>query len=259
MPETLKIAILAVVQGLTEFLPVSSSGHLVIANSFIGLDAPGVLWEVVIHVGTLLSVAVYYRNRIGRLVSGLAGRDGTEWKTAICLLIATVPIGLVGVLLKDRIEALFDKPEAVGLMLIVTGLTLLTVFKAPKNAHAPLTPLRALWIGLAQACAIIPGISRSGSTITMARHLGLAPREAAEFALLMMFPAIGGALAVALLDARETGLGSLTLTHMAIGLIVSALVGYGAIVWLVRALSSGAFPWFGVYCIAAGVLATIII
>ena len=256
MPDLLKIALLAVIQGVTEFLPVSSSGHLGLATHWLAFRSPGILLEVTTHVGTLISVWLYYRKMIRMRVKGLANRDPQSMSLLGLLVVSSIPIAIVGLLFRHRVEALFDNPHVIACMLIITGCVLLSLFK-PSHQDAPLSRGRALAMGLAQAVAVLPGISRSGMTITMARHLGIAPARAAEFALLMMFPAIGGALVISLGDVCQSGLGELTIVQLLTALVISATVGYGSICVLIKTLNSGRFKWFGFYCLAAGIAALI--
>ncbi|MDA0323337.1 MAG: undecaprenyl-diphosphate phosphatase [Verrucomicrobia bacterium] len=251
MPDILKVILLAVVQGLTEFLPVSSSGHIVLVNRFLGLETPDVTLEVTIHAGTLLAVLAYYRIRIAKFLADVKqfNREGKhDLLTVTC---GTIPIVIAGLAFKQRLEPLFDDPSRAAWMLIVTGLMLCTLFIAPRSSQKMTGPI-SLIIGFAQAIALLPGISRSGTTITVARHFGIAPEKAAEFSLLLMLPAVGGAIILASLDISDAGLGNLTVVELLCALATSALVGYGAIILLVKALSAGYFKWFGIYCIIAG-------
>lgn len=257
MTLTLKVLLLAAIQGLTEIFPVSSSGHLVLAKHFLHLQTSGATLEVALHAGTLLSIMVYYRRRIALLVSGCVtgGADGLRYAGA--LVVGCIPAGLVGVLFQDAIERTFERPHAVAVMLMITGLFVLTVRWAKQSERSINLP-RALGIGLAQAVSILPGISRSGSTIGMARHLGVAPEKAAEFSFLMSIPLIAGAIALKAAKLASAG-GSLDLPlpALAAGVAVAAVVGYVAVATLVRTLSSGRFWWFGIYSLLAGALSLI--
>lgn len=256
----LKLLIMAVAQGLTEFLPVSSSGHLALMKHFLGVDSPGATLEVALHTGTLVSILAYYHRRIGLLAKGLFRRNDGSWSYAFDLVLASVPALAVYVIAGDRIEALFDIPAVSGGMLCVTGILLLSLAVRRKGAEEDSTPAesgvgrgRALAIGLGQALAMVPGISRSGSTIAVARHLGISPRRAAEFSLLMAVPAltVAGALKwKALIE--NGGAAGLSAGSLILGAVVSALVGYCAIIILVRSLASGRFWIFGIYCVLAG-------
>ena len=227
--------ILGVVQGLTEFLPVSSSGHLVMAQTFLGVPAPGVFLEVALHVATLLSVIVVYRARLLELVVGGARRERDALRYIGMLVLATVPVAVIGLLFKDPIEAAFDTPYVTGFMLLVTGLILWSTTWAARERPAtePRTG-QALAMGLAQCLALLPGISRSGTTIATGLWLELDGERAAEFSFLMSLPAIAGA---AILQATDLG-GGVSVDGPLIAAFFTALVaGVAAIkslVWLVR-------------------------
>jgi undecaprenyl-diphosphatase len=258
MPDIVKILILSIIQGITEFLPISSSGHLGLAQHFLDFDAPGILLEVMVHAGTLISVILFYRHRIIRIVKELPQAGSYGRREALFLLIAVVPVCIAGVAGKSHIESFFNAPHFIAIMLGLMGLVLLSLFLARSPAHE-ITLARAILIGLVQAFSILPGISRSGVTIAMARHLGVDPDQAAEFSLLMMIPAIGGAILLSIGDATESGLGDLTILQILMSLVVSALVGYAAIALLVRTLRSGHFKWFGFYCVAVSLLALLLL
>ncbi|NIP80364.1 MAG: undecaprenyl-diphosphate phosphatase, partial [Gemmatimonadetes bacterium] len=186
--------ILGLVQGLTEFLPVSSSGHLVMAQTFLGVPAPGVFLEVALHVATLLSVMVVYRRKLADLAVGAASRDPESLRYIGMLALATVPVAVLGFLFKDPIEAAFDTPHVTGFMLLVTGALLWsTTWGDVQRPHDTPRPRHALSMGLAQCLALLPGISRSGSTIATGLWTGLSGERAAEFSFLMSLPAIAGA------------------------------------------------------------------
>jgi undecaprenyl-diphosphatase len=167
-------------------------------------------------------------------------------------------VAIVGLTAKSQIESLFNEPRFIAMMLGLMGLILLSLFMARRPAHS-ITLGRAILIGLAQAVAILPGISRSGMTIAVARHVGVDPDGAAEFSLLLMIPAIGGAIVLSAGDAIRTGLGELTIVQVLLSLVVSAAVGYAAIAMLVRTLRSGHFKWFGFYCLLVSAVALLML
>ena len=258
MADLAKIVLLSVVQGLTEFLPISSSGHLGLAQHFLGFNPPGMLFEVTTHVGTLLAVVIYYWRRLLRIAGELTQMRSAGQREALYLVVATVPIGIIGVCFGGGLESLIDSPVFICAMLMATGMILLSlIFARPDRVE--LTLGRAIGIGVMQALAILPGISRSGTTITAARHLGLAPRTAAEFSLLLMLPAIGGAMVLSIGDVMHEGLSELSVLELATAFVVSALVGYAAIELLVRSLTGGHFKWFGVYCLVVGFFGILLI
>ena len=259
MLDLVKVIFLAAVQGLTEFLPISSSGHLGLGSHFVNFNPPGLIFEVTTHAGTMLAVFVYYRKRLTRILKELNQRASAGRKEVLYLIVATVPVGLVGVLYGDALEPLFDSPAFICAMLVTTGMILLSLVFVRPDSNRPLSLRSAIYIGLAQAMAIFPGISRSGTTITVARHLGLSPRTAAEFSLLLMLPAIGGATLMSVGDVIRDGTGELSITELALAFSVSAAVGYGAIILMVRALTKGVFKWFGLYCLIIGFVGMLLI
>lgn len=186
--------LLGFLQGATEFLPVSSSGHLVMGQELLGLQVPGMALEVALHVATLVSVVVVYRGRIGALLAGVARGDRAQLRYAGLLVLASVPAAIAGVGFGDFFARLFDSAAVTGVALLVTGCVVWLARGALARGPAgkPGTGT-ALAMGLAQAAAIVPGISRSGATVVAALWRGVAPREAAAFSFLMSVPAVGGA------------------------------------------------------------------
>ena len=266
--ETIKILCLAVVQGLTEFLPVSSSGHLVLAQRFLGVQSPGPDLELFLHVGTLLSVCVFYRRRLASILADLARGRRAGVLYAAWVLLSMLPAGIAYATGKPFFDRIYDSPRTVAALLVANGALLLLSGLAERRGTAararPLDGLRALAMGVGQAIAVLPGISRSGTSIGAGRLFGLGPKDAAEFSFVMSIPVIAGA---ALLEFVETGriraaLDGATIPGfpVAIGpaLAAAALagaVGYLALRAVVRVLDRGAFWMFGPYCILAGALA----
>ncbi|MFO7892840.1 MAG: undecaprenyl-diphosphate phosphatase [Longimicrobiales bacterium] len=252
--------ILGLVQGLTEFLPVSSSGHLVMAQTFLGVPAPGVFLEVALHVATLLSVVVVYRGKLLELLVGGVRREGQALRYIGLLILATLPVAVIGLFFKDAIEAAFDTPYVTGFMLLATGLILWSTRWGTRDRTAgadrpdwpdrPARPIRdpdpgqAVSMGLAQCLALLPGISRSGSTIAVGLWLKLDGERAAEFSFLMSLPAIAGA---AILQATDLG-PDVTVDGPLLAAFITALVaGVAAIkslVWLVRRQGFHHFAWY---------------
>lgn len=186
--------VLGTVQGLTEFLPVSSSGHLVITGVLLGVETPGVFFEVMVHVATLLSVLVVYRAAVASLLTRALGGDREAWEYLGNLALASIPAALAGVLFEDYIASAFDSPAFVGTMLLVTGTFLWSTRLALRDANRDRVGRgAALWMGIAQAFAILPGISRSGATVTAALWADVDPDAAAQFSFLMSIPVILGA------------------------------------------------------------------
>ena len=244
--------ILGILQGLTEFLPVSSSGHLVIAEALLHVKEPGVSFEVLAHVGTLLSVLVYFRVRIWHLIQSLYTPSmQTERKIILFLIIGTIPAGLVGVLLKDFFENAFSDPITTSAMLLVTGAILL-VTRFVKKGEKPLNLWTSIIMGIGQACAIMPGISRSGSTIAVGMIAGVKPSEAAEFSFLLAIPAIGGATVLSFRDLMAAD--NTHMTHYLVGALFAFVTGLVAVYGVLATIRKGKFDYFAYYCFAAGAL-----
>ena len=246
--------LLGIVQGATEFLPVSSSGHLVIAQAVLEIEVPGILFEVSVHVATLISILVVYRTRVLDLARGALTGDRSAVEYVGLIVLATAPAGLAGVFAKDVIERLFESPVVPGVALFVTGAFLWSSRKALRRA----TPLeRPVWtvalaIGVAQAVALVPGISRSGATVVAALWLGVEAEEAAAFSFLIAIPAIAGA---AVLQVPElggaAGLGSaagLGGVPLLVGGVAAAVTGVLAIQLFIRMLAKRSFHLFAPYC-----------
>lgn len=237
--------VLGLVQGVTEFLPVSSSGHLVMAQAFLGVPSPGVFLEVSLHVATLLSVMVVYRAKLIELVRGMLRRDPDALRYVGLLILATLPVVVIGLFFRNQIEAAFDTPYITGFMLLVTGFILWsTGFGDRERAHDRPTRLHAVAMGISQCLALLPGISRSGTTIAAGLWTGLRGERAAEFSFLMSLPAVGGA---AVLQATELGGDMVVDGQLAVGFLVALLSGVAAIkslVWLVRRQGFHKFAWY---------------
>jgi len=258
MVDSIQALWLGVIQGLTEFLPVSSSGHLVLAQKLLGLKEPALLFDVSVHVGTLLAVVVYFWPDLWSMVRGLWARDqqGRQGRRLLWLVVAgSVPTALLGLFLKDWFEAMFASTAAVGVALVITGgLLLATRWLPPGDRGLERTGAgRAFLVGLAQGLAITPGISRSGSTISVGLMLGLERRLAAHFSFVLSVPAILGALLLQLLHldaARQVALAPLL-----VGAAASALTGYLALRFLLRVVQRGKLHLFAPYCLLLGIAA----
>ena len=245
--------LLGLVQGLTEFLPVSSSGHLVILQTWLGVQQEGMLFEIVLHVATLASVLIFYRRRVGELVLGVLTGRPEAWRYVGKLVLATLPAVLAVLLIGDFFEAQFESAAAAGAGLLATGAILLTTRRTVDTAHLEEPAWAAAWwIGCAQVLAIFPGVSRSGTTVSAALALGVAPAAAAEFSFLMGTIAIAGAALRSLPKLMEVPVelgGALLLGAGA------ALVAGIAAIWLfVRLLGSHGFHRFAYYTFALGLL-----
>lgn len=245
--------ILGLVQGLTEFLPVSSSGHLVLAERIVGYRPQGVFFEVMVHVATLTSVIVAYRTRIVELLRGLLAGRRDAWTYAGLLLIASVPAALAGIAFKDYFERTFHSMSALGWQFLITAAVLWsTRFAIPRATGTRITPLKALLIGVAQAVAIVPAISRSGTTIAAALWIRLGAKPAAEFSFLMSIIVIAG---TGLLEARRIPPGTELFTAGLVWAFIAAMIsGIVAIRFLVRLLTHQKFHHFAPYCAALGTI-----
>lgn len=243
---------LGIIQGLTEFLPVSSSGHLVIVQSLIpGFSQPGVLFDVVLHVGTLLAILIYYRKVIQKISLGYL----------VLLAIGTIPAVIVGALFLTVIENLFTNVKIVGVALLVTALAnyLTDTFKTGRKIEllreSKLVVRESLLVGLAQAFAIIPGISRSGATIFTGTYRGFGKRQAAEFSFLLSVPAVFGA---SLLQIVKHGFdGRVDSSVYAVGFLAALISGYLAISLVLKLLIKKGFRIFAYYAAILGLLVII--
>lgn len=253
--------LLGLIQGLTEFLPVSSSGHLVLAQELLGAPRPGIALEIVLHAATLLAVLWTLRLEVaavaGEAWGALAGlpRRGPaalrEARGVWLLILATIPAALAGLLLRGGIEAAFESPRAAAGCLVVTGLLLLATRRLRLRPRE-LGGRPALAMGLAQALALLPGISRSGWTVGAGLILGVASAKAVRFSFLMSVPAVLGSLILTLPDVvRDAGgHGSL---FLAAAFLAAFLSGVAAIRWMLRIVARGRLHYFGFYCLAAGI------
>jgi undecaprenyl-diphosphatase len=257
-----KAALLGSIQGLTEFLPVSSSGHLALAGHVLGTRQSDITLEILVHIATLLAVVVYYwRDVVGLAKFWLI----TVWRSperfrdplmrlSLALIVGTAVTVAVVFPLKDPLESVFDMPRVVGLMLLLTAVLLaLTLLRRSESQGNPdIGLLAAGLIGLVQGLAATPGISRSGSTIAVALLLGIARPEAARFSFLLSIPAILGAALLKLRDFEEITLGA---APMAVAFVTSAVVGFLALWVLVGFVRRGRLAWFAPYCVAVGLAA----
>ncbi|MCB2187418.1 MAG: undecaprenyl-diphosphate phosphatase [Deltaproteobacteria bacterium] len=249
---------LGLVQGLTEFLPVSSSGHLVLLQNLMGLQEPEMLFDVAVHAGTLAAVLLFFRRDIGDMILGLISSrpEGQRGRRLIWLVLAgSVPTAVIGLLFRHQFEALFSNILAVGCALLLTGFLLFFTarVKPPRRNLERTGPGRAALIGLAQGLAITPGISRSGATISTAIFLGVERPLAAHFSFLLSIPAILGALALQLKDLPPDGGPGWAV--LVAGALTAAVSGYLALALLIRVVTQGRLFWFAPYCWLAGLLA----
>ncbi len=246
--------LLGVVQGLTEFLPISSSGHLVVVQAALGITTPGVVIEVVLHVATLLAVVIVYRKVLRRLAGGAVVGHRTAWRYIALLAIGTVPAALAGLFLEEWFERTFQSLLLVGLNFLITGTVLWSTRGRVRHADRPSPSTKgAFGIGMAQALAILPGISRSGTTVAAALWLGVDPVRAAEFSFLLAVPAIAGA-AVLQIPNLSGGLASAGALPVAAGFLAALVSGVAAIRLLIFLLRNKAFHRFAPYCWGIGAI-----
>lgn len=255
--------ILGLVQALTEFIPVSSSAHLVLAEHLLGFNPPGgIAFEMAVHLGTLVSVMILFRKDLMELCGAALGalrhpsrlrawREAGPLRDGLLITLGCVPAGLVGLFFQDALEATFDSPLQTCVELSITGVVLLAT-KLVTPVGQPITVGRALIIGVAQALSILPGISRSGATIAAALFLGVKHAEAGRYSFLMSVPLIGGACVLKGRDVLASPLPTDALLAMGVGAIVAFLGGLWSLWMLIRILRGRRFADFGWYCLAVG-------
>lgn len=258
--QTVHVLILAVVQGLTEFLPVSSSGHLVLAQRVLGVQSPGPELELFLHLGTLASICAFYRRRLLSLAGSFLRGERAGWLYAAWVVVSALPAALLYKACGDRIDAAYDSHRTVAFLMVLNGvLLLLSALADRRKADKPLGFGRALAMGAGQALAILPGVSRSGTSISAGRLFGLGPKAAAEFSFVMSIPVIAGAAVLEFLDADRSGSLPVPAGPAIAATAVAAVVGWIALRTVVRLLERGAFWMFGPYCIAAGAAALLLL
>lgn len=258
--DVLQSFLLGLIQGLTEFLPISSSGHLVLGKQILGVDVEtGITFEVVVHFGTLCSILIYYRKIIWDLLGSAlkfiknpaAQKSEPNVKLMGFILVSMIPAMAVGFTLKDQVESIFSSPLVVSVMLLVTGLILFStrfVGETLKNVNLP----KSFLIGIAQSFAMIPGISRSGSTISAALWLNVKREEAANFSFLMLIPVIAGAMLLEVKDLVEIGVSDAQLINLVVGFLAAFISGYYALKYLIIILKKKGFHYFAYYCWVIG-------
>jgi undecaprenyl-diphosphatase len=259
MIEIIKAIIVGIVQGLTEFLPVSSSGHIVIAQEILGLhyeEDQNLLFAIILHFATALSTIVVFRKDILDIIKGLLQfKWNDEFKFAVKIVLSMIPAVIVGLFLKDTLEELFSNLRLVGFMLLVTA-TLLYIADKAKNTGKDISYKDAGIIGLAQAvAALLPGISRSGSTISTSIILGDDKAKAARFSFLMVLPLIIGAAAKEYLDATKTGASDVTFDVLPLlfGFLAAFISGLFACKWMIEFVKKAKLKYFSIYCCIVGV------
>ena len=246
----LEAIILGVIQGLTEFLPISSSGHLVLGQYVLDIKLEGNGFEIVTHLGTLVSVLCVFWKEILSLILDITDKNNRKY--IFYLILGTIPAVVIGFGAKNYFSELFESVQLVSIALMVTGL-ILFFSKKVKNNSLPIDAKKALLIGITQAIAIIPGISRSGITICTALALGMSGKNAAKFSFLLAIPAISGAGLLLALD-PQSDITFIPLTSLIMAFMSSFIVGYICLKWLLSLLESGKFYFFGYYCFMIGLI-----
>ncbi|MEX0680056.1 MAG: undecaprenyl-diphosphate phosphatase [Balneolales bacterium] len=263
--DILHAILLGLLQGITEFLPVSSSGHLALGRALLGRDLePGITFEIVVHFGSFCSIFAYYHKKILEILNdlfksfspaGIRTRrfiSDANTRFSYIILLSMIPAGMVGFTMKDTIEAMFVNPFFVSCMLLITG-TLLFLTKYVVNTQKEIDTKRGLIIGVAQAFAILPGISRSGSTISVGLFSGVSRKHVANFSFLMVLPVLAGAMMLELMEIAETGIESAAVFSMFVGFLTSFISGYFALTYLITLLKKEKFHYFSYYCWSIGV------
>jgi len=247
--------LLGLVQGLTEFLPVSSSGHLVFFQDMLGIDFPGITLEVMAHLGTFLSVLVVFWPDLLKLLAGSIKGDSYQQRFLFLLVVGSLPTAAMGLALRPLFSRAFQSSLLVGFMLIITGLLLWSIIKAPSGRKR-INEMHwsiAVVVGIAQGVAILPGISRSGSTITACLWQGLKRAEAVRYSFILPLPAIFGAFLFECKDVLTIGvdLGSNFFLY-AVAALTAFLVGIAAIKVFINMLENRRFHYFAYYCWVLG-------
>ncbi len=258
--ETLQAILLGIVQGITEFLPVSSSGHLQIAKALLGVELEeNLMFDVTLHAATVFSTIVVLWSEVERLLKGLFSRRFTpEQAYVLKIIVSMIPIGIVGCCFKDRIDAMLNAPwilALVGAMLLLTAALLAFAYYARPREKEQISCRDAFIIGIAQAIAAMPGLSRSGSTIATGLLLGNKKAAVAQFSFLMVLaPILGETLLELMSGELTTGIGA---TQLAAGFAAAFLTGCAACKFMIEMVKRGKLIWFALYCAVSGLVAII--
>ena len=251
-----EVIILAILQGVAEFLPISSSGHLVIGQHLLGINEPGMRLDLCLHMGTLLSIFVFYWRVIWRILRNF------EYQYAIKIVLSAIPAIIVYGCFKDFVDGMFENTRMVGALLMFTGAVLIGTRYIPRGTK-DVSVFRAILMGLGQALALLPGVSRSGMTLASARAGKVDPEKSAEFSFLMSAPLIMGGMLLeihkAIKESAASSADGLSWGVLILGALVAAVVGYFSLAVLVKALKGKWFWLFGPYCLAAGLLTLILV
>lgn len=254
----LEACLLGIIQGVTEFLPVSSDGHLVLAQSYLtAFNQNAMTFDVMLHFGTLLAVVSYFWRDVRSLLYFLVGKEvqGNPFPVRSwfwLIIVATIPTGIIGLILEKTVEPLFASPTFAAGGIFLNGILLLSTFMAPKGERQAkdLRVRDAILIGAMQGFAILPGISRSSNTIATGMFLGIRGDIAAKFSFLISIPAVAGAVLVKSRELHGTSLAELV--PYGVGAVVALVIGLWAIAFLLRTIMRGKFQYFGYYCLMLG-------
>ncbi len=243
----LEALFLGLVQGFTEWLPVSSSGHLVIFQALLNVTVPSE-FDIVIMAGTIAALILYFRKKILALFTGIMAGEQAALRYAVLIIVSGIPTGIIGFAGREFFKSLFGQPVGVSILLVVTGIFLF-IASAQKKQTGELTVKSAVLIGVAQGIAVAPGISRSGSTIGTAILLGIKPKDAAEFSFLIGIPAMIIASVLTFLDEPVSGSG---LTPLVVAIIAAFIAGYASIGVFMKILEENRLYYIAIYCVLAG-------
>ncbi len=254
--ELLKAILLGIIQGLTEFLPISSSGHLVLFSKLLDFQDQGIVFDVFLHLGTLAAVLLVFYEDVWDMIKApfllLMGKGDNELKKAflwdIYIILATLPTVFVGLFFKESIEQFFSNILVVYLMLTITGI-LMICSQFVAQSRGEMTYVRSWWVGCAQACAVLPGLSRSGTTIFVGMLLGVERQTVARFSFIMSIPAILGAVVLQGSNLIANHLALDALVNILAGTLASVISGYLAIKLLLDIIRKNRLQWFGYYCL----------
>ncbi len=255
MVNIIQAIILGIVQGITEWLPISSSGHLVIFQHFFNLDVP-IFFDIMLHVATLLVIFVVFYKDILQMLKALLKLDfkSEHGKMNLFIIIGSIPTAIIGFVFHDLFESFFSNLTAVAIALLVTGFILYST-KLVKNNNHKITLIDSVLVGIAQGLAIIPGISRSGSTISIGMLLGIKKELVAKFSFLLAIPAIIGAT---LFEAKDFASIDINVIPLLFGMLSAFIVGYLSLKWLLNLIIKQKFHLFAYYCWTVGILLLII-
>ena len=256
MEGLIKAIILGTIQGLTEFLPISSSGHLVIFSHLLNFKDAGLMFDVFMHLGTLFSIFVLFRKELWQMIISpfaMIKGNATEtnryyWRWDLYVILATIPAAIIGLTFEDQIEHIFSSVVAAFVFLFVTGLMMASIPLVKKRTKEITAPMSFI-MGIAQAFAILPGISRSGSTIFAGILSGGDREKVARFSFIMSIPAVAGAVILKLKDLIGNPVTSSEILNIALGALFSFIFGCLAILWLLDFVKKGKIQWFGYYCL----------